>query len=86
MSVSLPSGCLRAASRAANDKEPLKKAKTPKGRFDNLEETSKDVLESEKETKHFLHLVNKQLQTALNKLTTKVISEQTVNNTVNNQG
>uniref|UniRef100_A0AAX7UHV9 Succinate dehydrogenase assembly factor 4, mitochondrial n=1 Tax=Astatotilapia calliptera TaxID=8154 RepID=A0AAX7UHV9_ASTCA len=38
-------GCLRAASRAVNDKEPLKKAKTPKGRFDNLEETSKDVLE-----------------------------------------
>ena len=29
------------------DKEPLKKAKTPKGRFDSPEDKSKDVLESE---------------------------------------
>lgn len=32
----------------AADKEPLKKAKTPQGRFDVPEEKSKDVLESEK--------------------------------------
>ena len=29
------------------DKEPLKKAKTPQGRFDSSEEKSKDVLQSE---------------------------------------
>lgn len=31
------------------DKEPLKKAKTPQGRFDSTEEKSKDVLESKME-------------------------------------
>lgn len=41
------SGCSRAASGAPKDKEPLKKAKTPQGRFDSSEETRKDVLESE---------------------------------------
>lgn len=38
-------GCSRTASRVAKDTEPLKKAKTPQGRFDSLEEKSKDVLE-----------------------------------------
>ncbi|XP_073338776.1 succinate dehydrogenase assembly factor 4, mitochondrial [Pagrus major] len=38
-------GCSRAASRSVNDTEPLKKAKTPQGRFDNPEEKSKDVLQ-----------------------------------------
>ncbi|XP_040906383.1 succinate dehydrogenase assembly factor 4, mitochondrial [Toxotes jaculatrix] len=38
-------GCSRAASGAVKDKEPLKKAKTPQGRFDSPEEKSKDVLE-----------------------------------------
>ncbi|XP_071387147.1 succinate dehydrogenase assembly factor 4, mitochondrial [Centroberyx affinis] len=38
-------GCSRAASGAAKDKEPLRKAKTPQGRFDTTEEKSKDVLE-----------------------------------------
>ncbi|XP_041803847.1 succinate dehydrogenase assembly factor 4, mitochondrial [Chelmon rostratus] len=38
-------GCSRAASGAVKDKEPLKKAKTPQGRFDNPEEKNKDVLE-----------------------------------------
>ncbi|KAM8739250.1 succinate dehydrogenase assembly factor 4, mitochondrial [Acanthopagrus schlegelii] len=38
-------GLSRAASRSANDAEPLKKAKTPQGRFDNPEEKSKDVLQ-----------------------------------------
>ncbi|XP_034537751.1 succinate dehydrogenase assembly factor 4, mitochondrial [Notolabrus celidotus] len=39
------SGCSRSASSTAKDKEPLKKAKTPQGRFDNPEEKQKDVLE-----------------------------------------
>lgn len=43
----LCSGLSRAASRSANDAEPLKKAKTPQGRFDTPEEKSKDVLQSE---------------------------------------
>ncbi|XP_069370447.1 succinate dehydrogenase assembly factor 4, mitochondrial [Paralichthys olivaceus] len=38
-------GCSRAASGAVTDKEPLKKAKTPQGRFDSPEDKSKDVLE-----------------------------------------
>ncbi|XP_039995352.1 succinate dehydrogenase assembly factor 4, mitochondrial [Xiphias gladius] len=38
-------GCSRAAGGAATDKEPLKKAKTPQGRFDSTEEKSRDVLE-----------------------------------------
>lgn len=37
--------CSRAASGAVKDKEPLKKAKTPQGRFDSPEEPRKDVLE-----------------------------------------
>lgn len=44
--VSCP-GCSRAASGVVNNKEPLKKAKTPQGRFDSPEEKPKDVLESE---------------------------------------
>ena len=40
------SGFSRAASGQAKDKEPLKKAKTPQGRFDSPE-APKDVLESE---------------------------------------
>ncbi|XP_045927094.1 succinate dehydrogenase assembly factor 4, mitochondrial [Micropterus dolomieu] len=46
-SVFKVSGCSRAASGAAKDKEPLKKSKTPQGLFDSPEEKSKDVLESE---------------------------------------
>ncbi|XP_041645869.1 succinate dehydrogenase assembly factor 4, mitochondrial [Cheilinus undulatus] len=42
---SVLSGCSRAASGAATSKEPLKKAKTPQGRFDSPEEKQKDVLE-----------------------------------------
>ncbi|XP_035519825.1 succinate dehydrogenase assembly factor 4, mitochondrial [Morone saxatilis] len=42
---SVSTGCSRAASGAVSDKEPLKKAKTPQGRFDLPEEKSKDVLE-----------------------------------------
>ncbi|XP_074532302.1 succinate dehydrogenase assembly factor 4, mitochondrial [Halichoeres trimaculatus] len=38
-------GCSRSASSAVKDKEPLKKAKTPQGRFDSPEEKNKDVLE-----------------------------------------
>ncbi|XP_018549572.1 succinate dehydrogenase assembly factor 4, mitochondrial [Lates calcarifer] len=38
-------GCSRAASGVVKDKEPLKKAKTPQGRFDSPEERSKEVLE-----------------------------------------
>ncbi|XP_076600109.1 succinate dehydrogenase assembly factor 4, mitochondrial [Chaetodon auriga] len=38
-------GCSRAASGAVKDKEPLKKAKTPQGRFDSSEEKHKDVLQ-----------------------------------------
>ncbi|KAM4590842.1 succinate dehydrogenase assembly factor 4, mitochondrial [Odontesthes bonariensis] len=38
-------GCSRAASGAVKDKEPLRKAKTPQGRFDITEEKTKDVLE-----------------------------------------
>uniref|UniRef100_UPI0037E976E3 succinate dehydrogenase assembly factor 4, mitochondrial n=1 Tax=Semicossyphus pulcher TaxID=241346 RepID=UPI0037E976E3 len=38
-------GCSRAASGAVKDKEPLKKAKTPQGRFDSPEEKQKDVLQ-----------------------------------------
>lgn len=50
------SGCSRAASGAVKDKEPLKKAKTPQGRFDIPEEKSKDVLQSEKDAGDFLSL------------------------------
>ncbi|KAM9847622.1 succinate dehydrogenase assembly factor 4, mitochondrial [Aulostomus maculatus] len=35
----------RTASGAVKDREPLKKAKTPQGRFDSSEEKSKDALE-----------------------------------------
>ncbi|XP_037638005.1 succinate dehydrogenase assembly factor 4, mitochondrial isoform X2 [Sebastes umbrosus] len=38
-------GCSRAASGAVKDKEPLKKAKTPQGRFDTPEEASKAALQ-----------------------------------------
>ncbi|XP_070771924.1 succinate dehydrogenase assembly factor 4, mitochondrial [Enoplosus armatus] len=38
-------GCSRGFSGAAKDKEPLKKAKTPQGRFDTTEDRSKDVLQ-----------------------------------------
>ncbi|XP_035653745.1 succinate dehydrogenase assembly factor 4, mitochondrial-like [Oncorhynchus keta] len=38
-------GCLRTASGAAKDKEPLRKAKTPQGRFDMNDEKIKDPLE-----------------------------------------
>ncbi|XP_056148002.1 succinate dehydrogenase assembly factor 4, mitochondrial [Lampris incognitus] len=37
--------CSRLVSGAVKDKEPLRKAKTPQGRFDMSEEKSKDVLE-----------------------------------------
>lgn len=40
-------GCFRAASGAVKDKEPLKKAKTPQGRFDGPEEASQAALQSE---------------------------------------
>uniref|UniRef100_A0A3P8RNX4 Succinate dehydrogenase assembly factor 4, mitochondrial n=1 Tax=Amphiprion percula TaxID=161767 RepID=A0A3P8RNX4_AMPPE len=39
-------GCSRTASGAVKGREPLKKAKTPQGRFDSTEDKSKDVLES----------------------------------------
>ncbi|KAM3606065.1 uncharacterized protein V6R79_010121 [Siganus canaliculatus] len=42
---SVYTGCSRAASGAVKDKEPLKKAKTPQGRFDSTEEKRGDVLE-----------------------------------------
>ncbi|XP_060896509.1 succinate dehydrogenase assembly factor 4, mitochondrial [Labrus mixtus] len=38
-------GCSRAASGLVKDKEPLKKAKTPQGRFDTPEEKQKEVLQ-----------------------------------------
>ncbi|KAF3708518.1 Succinate dehydrogenase assembly factor 4, mitochondrial [Channa argus] len=38
-------GCSRATSGAVKDKEPLKKAKTPQGRFDSPEDKPKDALE-----------------------------------------
>ncbi|XP_010862224.1 succinate dehydrogenase assembly factor 4, mitochondrial [Esox lucius] len=38
-------GCLRTASGAAKDKEPLRKAKTPQGRFDMDDEKPKDPLQ-----------------------------------------
>ncbi|XP_075872796.1 succinate dehydrogenase assembly factor 4, mitochondrial [Nelusetta ayraudi] len=38
-------GASRAASGAPKDKQPLKKAQTPQGRFDNQEEVQKDVLQ-----------------------------------------
>ncbi|XP_054456619.1 succinate dehydrogenase assembly factor 4, mitochondrial [Anoplopoma fimbria] len=38
-------GCFRAASGAVKDKQPLKKAKTPQGRFDSPEEASKAALQ-----------------------------------------
>ncbi|XP_061600793.1 succinate dehydrogenase assembly factor 4, mitochondrial [Cololabis saira] len=38
-------GCPRAASGAAKDQEPMRKAKTPQGKFDVPEEKNKDVLE-----------------------------------------
>ncbi|XP_023119572.1 succinate dehydrogenase assembly factor 4, mitochondrial [Amphiprion ocellaris] len=38
-------GCSRTASGAVKGREPLKKAKTPQGRFDSTEDKSKDVLE-----------------------------------------
>ncbi|XP_037321833.2 succinate dehydrogenase assembly factor 4, mitochondrial [Pungitius pungitius] len=37
-------GCCRAASGTVKDKEPLKKAKTPQGRFDGPEEASQAAL------------------------------------------
>ncbi|XP_040035381.2 succinate dehydrogenase assembly factor 4, mitochondrial [Gasterosteus aculeatus] len=37
-------GCSRAASGAVEDKEPLKKAKTPQGRLDGPEEASQSAL------------------------------------------
>ncbi|CAG6018099.1 unnamed protein product [Menidia menidia] len=46
---SVLTGCLRNASGGVADKEPLKKAKTPQGRFDITEEKTKDVLQSEKD-------------------------------------
>ncbi|XP_067465375.1 succinate dehydrogenase assembly factor 4, mitochondrial [Thunnus thynnus] len=42
---SIFTGGFRAASGAAGDRQPLKKAQTPQGRFDISEEKSKDVLE-----------------------------------------
>ncbi|XP_008299789.1 succinate dehydrogenase assembly factor 4, mitochondrial [Stegastes partitus] len=42
---SVLTGCSRMASGAVEDKKPLKKAKTPQGRFDSLDDKSKDVLE-----------------------------------------
>lgn len=54
--------CHRTAGYASGgvtkDKEPLKKAKTPQGRFDmdETESKSKDVLER-KNTRHFSHTV-----------------------------
>lgn len=49
ISYFLPSlGALRSASgTTTTNKEPLKKAKTPQGRFDQPDEKSKDVLQSE---------------------------------------
>ncbi|XP_035610039.1 succinate dehydrogenase assembly factor 4, mitochondrial [Oncorhynchus keta] len=38
-------GYLRTASGAVKDKEPLRKAKTPQGRFDMNDEKTKDPLE-----------------------------------------
>ncbi|KAJ8014210.1 hypothetical protein DPEC_G00037880 [Dallia pectoralis] len=38
-------GCLRTASGAAKDKEPLRKAKTPQGRFDMEDEKTRDPLQ-----------------------------------------
>lgn len=40
-------GCSRTVSGVAKDKEPLKKAKTPQGRFDSTEEKQQEVLKSE---------------------------------------
>lgn len=40
----------RAASGATQDRQPLKKAKTPQGRLDSSEEKSKDALESKNYT------------------------------------
>ncbi|XP_062319487.1 succinate dehydrogenase assembly factor 4, mitochondrial [Osmerus eperlanus] len=45
-------GCSRTVSGAAKDKEPLRKAKTPQGRFDLNEEKSKDVLEKFQDDVH----------------------------------
>lgn len=42
---SLFAGSARSASGALKDQEPLRKAKTPQGRFDAPEEKNKDVLE-----------------------------------------
>ncbi|XP_047459827.1 succinate dehydrogenase assembly factor 4, mitochondrial [Mugil cephalus] len=42
---SLYTGSLRAASGAVKDKEPLKKAQTPQGRFDSTEDKTGNVLE-----------------------------------------
>ncbi|XP_069030787.1 succinate dehydrogenase assembly factor 4, mitochondrial [Embiotoca jacksoni] len=41
----LLAGLSRAAGGVAKDKEPLKKAKTPQGRFDSTEERSAEVLQ-----------------------------------------
>ncbi|KAF7648231.1 hypothetical protein LDENG_00160140 [Lucifuga dentata] len=38
-------GCSRASSGAGKDRKPVKKPKTPQGRFDAPEEKSRDVLE-----------------------------------------
>ncbi|KAM4729640.1 succinate dehydrogenase assembly factor 4, mitochondrial [Anableps anableps] len=39
------SGSVRSASGALKDQEPLRKARTPQGRFDAPEEKNKDLLE-----------------------------------------
>lgn len=41
------SGGSQIGSTAPNNKESMKKDKTPQGRFDRSEETSQDALESE---------------------------------------
>lgn len=45
--LSHPLGALRSASGTTTNKESLKKAKTPQGRFDRPDEKSKDALQSE---------------------------------------
>ncbi|CAG13725.1 unnamed protein product [Tetraodon nigroviridis] len=38
-------GSLRSASGTSNEKEELKRAKTPQGHFDHPDDTSKDILQ-----------------------------------------
>ncbi|CAK6978487.1 succinate dehydrogenase assembly factor 4%2C mitochondrial isoform X1 [Scomber scombrus] len=45
LTESVRTGVFRAASGAAEDRQPLKKAQTPQGRFDNTEDKSKDILQ-----------------------------------------